>query len=102
MLKMPSSPRTISRSRDCVPRIADDNSRSVTFSGHSAHTRKSQPSSASAAPSMPLALLPGSGCFTYLETGSSDTRMLVQDKDKHVLILASASPRRQELLRGAG
>jgi len=52
------------------------------------------------APSMLTVVLLSVRLFTYLETGAITLRMLLQNRP--ALILASSSPRRQELLREAG
>ncbi len=52
------------------------------------------------APSLPVAVLLRVRLFTYVEKYSRTLRMLLETRP--VLILASASPRRQELLREAG
>lgn len=49
---------------------------------------------------MPVAVLLRVRLFTYVEKDSGTLRMLLENRP--VLILASASPRRQELLREAG
>src|SRR5947209_15431782 len=71
---------------------------SLTCRALGAHTPNSHPSGAKEAPSIPELTLLNVCSFTYLETDSHILRMLANPK----LILASASPRRQELLREAG
>lgn len=72
----------------------------VTDFASGAHTLNSQQSPARLAPSMAVAVLPAVRVFTYLERDPAIPRMLLQNKP--ALILASSSPRRQELLREAG
>jgi septum formation protein len=72
----------------------------MTVFAEGAHTRKSQLSPTRLAPSLPIAILLRVLLFTYVEKYAWTLRMLLENR--LVLILASASPRRQELLREAG
>jgi septum formation protein len=72
----------------------------VTDFAAGAHTRNSQLSPMRLAPSTLAVVLLSVRLFTYLETGAITLRMLLQNRP--ALILASSSPRRQELLHEAG
>src|SRR5256885_5193234 len=74
--------------------------RRVTFFAAGAQTRKSQLSPARLAPSMAIMALLRVRLVTYVEKGTITHRMHPQNNS--TLILASSSPRRQELLRQAG
>lgn len=74
--------------------------RRVTEFAAGAQTRKSQLSPARLAPGMRATFLLTVWLFTYLEKDAITLRMHAQKKP--ILILASSSPRRQELLRAAG